>query len=267
MISVRNLLALTELTEYTTKNRVAYITINRPEKRNALNPELVESLTDQFLRAGHDEDVKVVVLKAAGEVFSAGADLEYLQKLQNNSSQDDLEDTIAIKELLWSIYTLPKLVVAQVEGHAIAGGCGLAAVCDVVYAVPEAKFGYTEVRIGFIPALVSCFLVRKLGEGRAKELLLSGDLIDAATAASYGLINFIADKEELADTVRRYAERMVLSVSGQSVALTKQLLHTAQNLTLEESLEAAIKLNVQTRSSEDCKKGVASFLNKEKLGW
>ncbi|WP_079701775.1 enoyl-CoA hydratase/isomerase family protein [Daejeonella lutea] len=258
---------MTELTKYSTENRVAYITINRPEKRNALNPALVEELTDQFLRAGHDNDAKVVVLKAAGEVFSAGADLEYLQQLQNNSSQDDLEDTIAIKELLWNIYTLPKLVVAQVEGHAIAGGCGLAAVCDVVYAVPESKFGYTEVRIGFIPALVSCFLVRKLGEGRAKELLLSGDLIDAATASSYGLINFVTEKSEIASSVRNYAERMAVSASGQSVALTKQLLHTAQNLNLEESLEAAIKLNVQTRSSEDCKKGIASFLNKEKLGW
>ncbi len=219
------------------------------------------------MHAGHDEEVKVVVLKAEGEVFSAGADLEYLQQLQNNSSQDDLEDTIAIKELLWSIYTLPKLVMAQVEGHAIAGGCGLAAVCDIVHAVPEAKFGYTEVRIGFIPALVSCFLVRKLGEGRAKELLLSGDLIDAATASAYGLINFVTEKGEIADTVRAYAERMAVSVSGQSVALTKQLLHKAQNLSLEDSLEEAIKLNVQTRSSQDCKKGIASFLNKEKLGW
>ncbi|MEJ7693606.1 enoyl-CoA hydratase/isomerase family protein [Daejeonella sp.] len=258
---------MTELTQYTTQNRVAYITINRPGKRNALNPELVESLTSLFLRAGHDEEVKVVVLKADGEVFSAGADLEYLQKLQNNSSQDDLEDTVAIKELLWSIYTLPKLVVAQVEGHAIAGGCGLAAVCDVVYAVPEAKFGYTEVRIGFVPALVACFLVRKLGEGRTKELLLSGDLIDAATASAYGLINFVAEKGEIANSVKNYAERMAVSVSGQSVALTKLLIHKAQNISLEDSLEEAIKLNVQTRSSEDCKKGIASFLNKEKLGW
>ena len=172
-----------ELAEYKTHNRVAYITINRPDKRNALNPELVEALTDLFLRAGHDEEVKVVVLRAIGEVFSAGADLEYLQKLQYISSQDNLEDTIAIKELFYTIYTLPKLVIAQVEGHAIAGGCGLAAVCDIIFAVPEAKFGYTEVKIGFVPALVTCFLVRKLGEGRVRELLLSGELVDAATAS------------------------------------------------------------------------------------
>jgi methylglutaconyl-CoA hydratase len=258
---------LTELAQYTRENRIAYITISRPEKRNALNPGLVESLTDLFLRAGHDEEVKVVVLRADGEVFSAGADLEYLQSLQNNSAQDDLEDTIAIKELLYSIYTLPKLVIAQVEGHAIAGGCGLAAVCDIVFAVPEAKFGYTEVKIGFVPALVACFLVRRLGEGRVKELLLSGELIGAETAAAYGLINFVEGKGEIAGRVKAYAESFADGVSGQSLALTKQLLYTAQNLSLEESLEVAIKLNVQTRSSDDCRKGIAAFLNKEKLKW
>jgi methylglutaconyl-CoA hydratase len=258
---------LTELAEYTIHNRVAYITINRPEKRNALNPELVETLTDLFLKAGHDDEVKVIILKAVGDVFSAGADLEYLQKLQDNSSQDDLEDTIAIKELFYTIYTLPKLVIAQVEGHAIAGGCGLATVCDIVFAVPEAKFGYTEVKIGFVPALVACFLVRKLGEGRVRELLLSGELIDAVTASSYGLINFIEGKSEIAGKVQSYAERSAAGVSGQSVALTKQLIHNAQNLNLEVSLEEAIQLNVQTRSSADCKKGIASFLEKKKLEW
>lgn len=258
---------MTELAEYTTTNRVAYITINRQEKRNALNPELVESLTDLLLKAGHDEDVKVIVLKARGEVFSAGADLEYLQTLQNNSTQDDLEDTIAIKELFYTIYTLPKLVIAQVEGHAIAGGCGLASVCDMVFAVPEAKFGYTEVKIGFVPALVACFLVRKLGEGRAKELLLSGQLIDAVTASAYGLINFVFEKDTIVNAVKTYAESLAVSVSGQSVALTKQLLNTVQNGSLEDSLEEAIKLNVRTRASADCKKGIASFLNKEKLEW
>ena len=256
-----------ELAEYKTHNRVAYITINRPDKRNALNPELVEALTDLFLRAGHDEEVKVVVLRAIGEVFSAGADLEYLQKLQYISSQDNLEDTIAIKELFYTIYTLPKLVIAQVEGHAIAGGCGLAAVCDIIFAVPEAKFGYTEVKIGFVPALVTCFLVRKLGEGRVRELLLSGELVDAATASMYGLINFVAAKGEIAMQVKSYAERSASGVSGQSVALTKQLIQSVQNSKLEDSLEEAIRLNVQTRSSADCKKGIASFLDKKKIEW
>lgn len=258
---------VSELVDYTIRNRVAYITLNRPEKRNALNPELVEQLTDHLLMAGHDDNVKVIVLRAEGEAFSAGADLDYLRQLQNNSTQDNLEDTIAIKELFYTIYTLPKFVIAQVEGHAIAGGCGLATVCDLVFSVSEAKFGYTEVKIGFVPALVACFLVKRLGEGRARELLLSGELIDAAKAYEYGLVNFVEDKDQIAAKVTTYAEQLCTSVSGQSVGLTKQLLTSIQNKTLDESLEEAINLNVQTRASADCKKGISAFLEKQKLQW
>lgn len=256
-----------DLVDYETINRIAYITLNRPEKKNALNPQLVKMLSNAVAKAGCDDQVKVVVIKAAGDVFSAGADLEYLQLLQNNSSQDNFEDTIALKELFYSVYTLPKLVIAQVEGHAIAGGCGLASVCDLIFSVPEAKFGYTEVKIGFLPALVACFLVRKLGDGRTRELLLSGDLIDSETAYSYGLINFISDKNEIAALVTEYAERLARSVSGQSVALTKQLINNAQSQSLENSLDEAVRLNVQARSSEECKRGIAAFLNKQKLEW
>lgn len=256
-----------ELVEYKLSDRAACITINRPEKRNALNPELVASLSQAMLKAKNDDQAKVIILKAYGEVFSAGADLEYLQQLQNNSEDENLIDTRALKDLFYAIYTSPKIVIAQVEGHAIAGGCGLVSVCDIIFSVPEAKFGYTEVKIGFIPALVACFLLRKIGEGRTKELLLSGELIDAASAAGYGLINFIVDKAEIGDKVKSYADKIIRSTSGQSVALTKSLLNHAQDQTLEESLEEAVKLNVQTRSSTDCKRGVAAFLNKEKFEW
>lgn len=256
-----------DLVEYEITNRVAYITINRPEKKNALNPQLVEMLTEAILKAGMDDLAKVIILRAKGDVFSAGADLEYLQMLQNNTREDNFEDTMALKDLFYSIYTLPKVVIAQVEGHAIAGGCGLASVCDIIFSIPEAKFGYTEVKIGFIPALVACFLVRKLGDGRTRELLLSGELIDSDTASRYGLINFIVDKDEIEQRVKDYAEKLARSVSGESVALTKQLLNNAQNKSLEDSLEEAISLNVQTRSSPECKRGIAAFLNKEKLEW
>ena len=247
--------------------RIAYITINRPDKRNALNPELVKLLSNAFNDAIKDNDVKVIVLKANGEVFSAGADLEYLQKLQQNTDVENFTDTYILKELFLTIYRSPKLVIAQVEGHAIAGGCGLASVCDVIFSVPQAKFGYTEVKIGFIPALVSCFLIRKLGEGRAKELLLSGELIDAKTASIYGLINFIASKEEIESAVHTYAKKIVEGTSSNSITVTKQLLTTVQDLNLDESLNLAIGLNVQTRSSADCKKGITAFLNKNKLEW
>jgi len=249
------------------RNRIAYITINRAEKRNALSPELVAELTQSFENAKADTTVKVVVLKAAGEVFSAGADLAYLQQLQTNSFEDNIQDSESLKNLFYTIYSLPKTVIAQVEGHAIAGGCGLASICDIVFAVPEAQFGYTEVKIGFIPALVACFLVRKLGEGRTKELLLSGKLISAETAKAYGLINFVTEKSQIANEVEQYALALATETSAQSVSTTKNLIHQVQQLSLEESLDLAVKLNAEARGTADCKKGIAAFLNKEKLSW
>lgn len=256
-----------DLITFSKSERIAYITINRPDKRNALSMELVKLLSNTFNEAIEDQDVKVIVLKANGEVFSAGADLEYMQQLQHNTDVENFTDTFTLKELFLTIYRSPKLVIAQVEGHAIAGGCGLTSVCDIVFAVPEAKFGYTEVKIGFVPAIVSCFLIRKLGEGRVKELLLSGELIDAKTASNYGLVNFIVEKNDISTAVELYAKKIVMGASSNSITVTKQLLTSIQDLSLEEGLNLAIGLNVQTRSSNDCKKGIAAFLNKTKLDW
>ncbi len=253
--------------QYEIQNRVAYITLNRPEKRNALSPELIADLTEVFELAKADEKVKVVALKANGEVFSAGADLAYLQQLQQNTLEENKADSALLKNLFYNIYTHPKVVIAQVEGHAIAGGCGLAAVCDLVFSVPEAQFGYTEVKIGFIPALVSCFLVRKLGEARSKELLLSGNLISANTASQYGLINFVADAGLIEMEVSNYAEKIAKETSSQSISSTKKLLNQVQQMSLEDSLNLAVQMNAEARASDDCKKGIAAFLNKKKLEW
>ena len=255
------------LIKCTTINRIAHIILNRPEKRNALNPELVESLKTAFKNANADAQVKVIILKATGDVFSAGADLAYLQQLQTSSYEENLADSNSLKALFYMIYTSPKVVIAQVEGHAIAGGCGLASICDIIFSVPEAQFGYTEVKIGFIPALVACFLVRKLGEGRVKELLLTGELINAQTALAYGLINFIVDKKNIDMEAQRYAEKIAQSTSSQSIFLTKELLRKAYDTNLEESLEEAVLYNTNARSSDDCRRGIQAFLNKEKTSW
>ena len=179
------------LAEYAVSDRIAYITLNRPEKRNALNQELVNALRDAFEKAESDQAVKVIVLKANGDSFCAGADLGYLQQLQKFSYDENLADSKNLRDLFLQIYTSGKVVVAEVQGSAIAGGCGLATVCDFVFSAPEAKFGYTEVKIGFIPAIVMVFLLRKIGEGKSKELLLSGKLISAEDARNMGLVNHI----------------------------------------------------------------------------
>jgi methylglutaconyl-CoA hydratase len=255
------------LVNYSVKERVGYITLNRPDKRNALSHELVSNLKEAFSRAETDASVKVVVLNANGESFCAGADLAYLQQLQNFSFEENLIDSKHLKELFLQIYALKKVVIAQVQGHALAGGCGLATVCDFTFAVPEAKFGYTEVKIGFIPALVAVFLVRKIGEQKARQLLLTGEIINAPDALSRGLIFKVVEAKDLEASVLDFAQELIRNNSAQSMQLTKQLIADVQSLSLNDALDLASTMNAQARATEDCKKGIASFLNKQELRW
>ncbi|TCL01803.1 methylglutaconyl-CoA hydratase [Roseivirga ehrenbergii] len=255
------------LVKYQVANRVATITLNRPEKRNALNAEMVTQLKQAFTQAEEDENAKVIVLDAAGDSFCAGADLAYLQQLQNNTFEENLADSNHLKELFLQIYQHPKVVIAKIQGHAIAGGCGLATVCDFSFTVPEAKFGYTEVRIGFIPAIVKVFLLRKIGEGKAKSLLLTGELIPAELAESMGLVNTVVEAIDLDMEVANFAQMLVQKNSGQSMAFTKQMIAAVQSMDVEEGLSYAAEMNAKARASEDCQKGIAAFLNKEKIVW
>ena len=253
--------------QYEIFDRIGYITLNRPEKRNALSYELVAELKRAFDLAEKDEQVKVVVLRANGEAFCAGADLAYLQKLQQFSYEENVADSNHLKELFVKIYTLTKVVIAQIQGHALAGGCGLAAVCDFSFTVPEAKFGYTEVKIGFIPAIVMVFLLRRLGEAKSKQLLLSGDLVSAEEAQAQGLINYITTPDKLESDVQSFASRLVTTNSSQSMSTTKQMIAAVQSMPLEQALEYASVMNAKARASEDCQRGIAAFLNKEKIIW
>lgn len=257
---------MSEIVLYEIKNRVAYITINRPEKRNAINPELVTALQNYFEQAASDKSVKIIVLKANGKVFSAGADLEYLKLMQKFSYEDNLADSMRLAKLFETIYTNPKIVVAQVEGSAIAGGCGLATVCDFTFAVPQAQFGYTEVKIGFIPAIVMVFLLRKIGGSHVKELTLTGKLISANQAKEIGLIHFVAAANEMEKKVSDFAEELCKSASSESLRRTKQMI-AHSGLSLQKALDDAAKLNAEMRSTEDCKKGISAFLNKEQVQW
>lgn len=258
---------MNDLLLYTVEDRIATITMNRPEKRNAFSPELVAELHATFIRAGADQKVKIIILKASGPVFSAGADLSYLRQLSSNTFEENLADSENLRQLFSTIYHLPKVVIAQIEGPAIAGGCGLATVCDISFAVPEALFGYTEVKLGFAPAIVSCFLLRQTSETTARQLLLSAELFDARQALAYNLINYIYPKEEIEAAVKNYASKLCTETSGNSLAMTKQLIGQINNPMLEESLNQAVELNARTRESEDFKTGIAAFLQKEQHKW
>ncbi len=255
------------LIKYDVKNRVASITLNRPEKRNALNSAMAEELNSTLKKAEQDNDVKVIVLKANGDAFCAGADLAYLKELSNFTYEENLEDSLKLKEMFRQIYTMQKVIIAQVEGHAIAGGAGLATVCDLVFSVPEAKFGFTEVKIGFVPAIVSVFAIRKFGESHTKKLLLSGNLITANEAKEIGLVNFISTKEKINSAVNDFVANLVNKTSANSLALTKSLINEIQQKSLDDALNYAAKLNANARNSDDCKKGINAFLNKEKIVW
>lgn len=256
-----------DYTKIEIKNRLGYITLNRPDKRNALSYEFVAELKQAFDQLKDKKEAKVIILRAEGKAFCAGADLAYIQGLQNNTYEENLEDSNHLKELFYQIYTYPKVIIAQVQGHALAGGCGLATVCDFSFTVPEAKFGYTEVKIGFIPAIVKVFLLRKIGEGKAKELLLSGQLYSAEQAQAFGLVNKVVPAEELVNHVEEFAQQLITNNSGQSMAFTKQMIAEVQEKGLEEGLQYAAEQNAKARASEDCKKGIAAFLNKEAPSW
>jgi len=258
---------ISPLVLYSVSDRIATISLNRPEKRNAFNPELVSALTEALLDASDDDEVKVIILKATGNIFSAGADLDYLQQLQQNTHEENVNDSENLKNLFTTIYYLPKVVIAQVEGHAIAGGCGLATVCDIIFAVPEANFGYTEVKLGFVPAIVSCFLMRKTGETIAKKILLTGELFSAEEALAYNLITYVTNKDEISHKVRDFALRLCEETSGNSLMVTKQLIGQTTNPGLETALNLAVQINARVRESEDFKKGIAAFLSKEKIKW
>lgn len=249
------------------ENRIGRIILNRPEKRNALNADMARGITESVLRLQAEDSVKFIQIKAEGKVFSAGADLASLKALQRASYQENLADSEILRNMFEAIYSCTKPVMAVVQGHAIAGGCGLVTACDFAIAQAGAKFGYTEVRIGFVPALVARFVLNKVGETQAKRLLLGGDLIDAVEAERIGLISDVVEAKDFENSVQSWENRLLQDNSGQAMQETKKWIHDLSELTLKECFDQAMALNARARSSEDCKKGISSFLNKEKPTW
>lgn len=248
-------------------NRTLFLKLNRPDKRNALNNELVGAIKKAMHEAKSDMDLKCIVLQGEGDVFSAGADLQSLQNLQNQSYEQNLADSTHLAELFELISTHPLPIISAIHGDAIAGGCGLATVCDISIASETARFGYTEVRIGFVPAIVSYFLSKKVGDTRARQILLSGRLFTAHEAFQWGLITEMVPINELNDRVSYWIDTFENKVSKQSVSMTKQLITESHHQPMSTFLHYAAQLNATARASEDCKKGVSAFLNKEKLTW
>ncbi len=249
----------------TYEDRLATITLNRPDKRNAISFELVE----EFLRALDEVEAStalVLIVTGSGKAFSGGLDLENLKALLGRTHEENVRDTQTMARLFRSIYEFPKPTIAAVNGAAIAGGTGLATMCDFTIASTEAKFGYTEVRIGFVPAIVSSFLVRQVGEKHARDLLLTGRIFGAEEAYRFGLVNEVVQPEQLMPRVREIAAVLLENSPGSMIA-TKRLIAGFGFEELNRQIAAAIDENARSRQTPDFREGITSFLEKRKPRW
>jgi len=244
---------------------IATITLNRPEKRNAISFELIGELM-AALDEIEESAANVVLFTGAGKAFCAGLDLDELKSLLGKTHDENVKDSARTADLFRRLYDFPRPTIAAVNGAAIAGGTGLATMCDFTLAVPEAKFGYTEVRIGFVPAIVSSILVWQVGHKIARDLLLTGRLFDAAEANRYGLVNEIVPADHLLERARELAAQL-LENSPSSVRATKRLINGFIAKQLDVQIAEAIEDNARIRTTADFREGVASFLEKRKPVW
>lgn len=244
-----------------TVESICLITLNRPDKRNALNDELIAALKVALREADADDSLRAIVIRGAGKDFCSGADLSALQKIATASYEENVEDARGLAELFALIRNVRVPVIAAVHGRALAGGCGLALGCDLVVAGESARFGFPEVKIGFVPAMVAAILRRNLGEKKSFELLTLGFEFTAAEALQLGLINRVVPDDELATAVMDFAG-VYTKVSGSAVAMTKKLLYEIDGLEFSEAVEKGVVTNAEARTTVDCQKGIAKFLEK-----
>ena len=250
-----------------TEDNILTVTLNRPDKRNALNDRMVKEMVEILSTYKAEHEISVMILTGAGSAFCAGADLAYLKALLEKDREAHRQDSDRLSEMFGLLYDFPKPVIAMVNGPAIGGGCGLVTVCDFAFASAAAKFGYPEVRIGFVPAIVSVFLMSSLGERKAKELLLTGKILDAAEALSLGLVNGVApDQAALFHMVNEVAE-MLRQNAPSSLRFTKTFCNRINFEKLDHLLAEAAALNAESRLHKNFREGILSFLEKRKPVW
>ncbi|MCH8034679.1 MAG: enoyl-CoA hydratase/isomerase family protein [Bacteroidetes bacterium] len=245
---------------YTLKDDIGIIKLNRPDKHNALHPDLVKQMKEKLIEIRNDDNVKVLIITGEGKAFCAGADLSYLNELRNFSSVENEKDSEDLAEMFLMLYKFPKLTIAAVNGAAIAGGCGLASVCDLIVADEDhSKFGYSEVKIGFLPAIVSIFVIKRIGEGIARQLLLTGEIINGKRAYEIGFANYLYNNvlEGAMEVASNIQHNSVFSVKE-----TKSMINTVSGLSVDDAVNYCVRLNAISRSSKDFKEGLESFLKK-----
>jgi methylglutaconyl-CoA hydratase len=250
------------LIDYLEIDGIARITLNRPEKRNALSPELIAGLSAALADSAHDNNVRVVILTGSGQDFCSGADLAAFDRAAEAGVLDHLENARALAEVFLQMRRHPRPIVAAVRGRALAGGCGLATACDLIVAAKSAKFGYPEVNIGFVPAMVMAILRRNMTEKRAFELISTGEIISAPDAHAAGLVNRVFPDAEFDARVNDYAKSLAAK-SVSAISLSKNLLYHLDSMTFEAAIEAGIHGNAIARMTDDARAGIAKFAGKK----
>jgi len=254
--------------KYAVERRVATITLARPEHQNALDEAMVNELSDALHAANKSSSLRVILLKGEGDVFCSGTDPESLRRFLKSEFDQNLEDSKAIMKLFVQISTLRKPVIAVVRGAALASGCGLVAVCDLAIASKEtARLGLPEVTLGFVPAAALSFLIRRIGEGKARELALLGTVLTAEQAAAIGLVNRTVPETELDAHSAAFAERLAESTSPSAVGLVKELLLRIHGMSTNDALEYAANLSALSRMTDDCRRGLNAVLKDEEIKW
>src|SRR5579863_1618910 len=246
---------------YTVEQGIARITLNRPEKRNALDGELISEVRDALRSSSRDETVRVLLITGTGADFCSGADLGGLERTFNAGVLDHMADARNMAELFLEMRHHPRPIVAAVRGRALAGGCGLATACDLIVAAESSKFGYPEVNIGFVPAMVMAILRRSLSEKRAFEMIASGEIITAQTALDFDLINAVFADETFDIDVEAFVSKLA-SKSSSAITLSKRLLYHMDGMTYEAAIQAGVETNAIARMTDDMRRGVEKFLKK-----
>jgi methylglutaconyl-CoA hydratase len=242
---------------------VAILTLNRPDKRNALNSDLVQALRGALAGAAMDAEVKVILLRGAGKDFCSGADLAELERIADMGPEESLEDAGELGELFVDMRMHPRPIVAAVQGKALAGGCGLATACDIVLAHEDAAFGYPEVHLGFVPAMVMAILRRKVGESRAFELVTRGHRLSAPEAAELGLVTRVLSGDDFHGAARDYAADLAARPAS-ALELTKRLLYGLDGASFQEGIRRGAEVNALARMTDACREGVRAFLARSK---
>jgi len=252
--------------KYEKDGMIARVTFNRPEIHNAFNSTVITEMSDLFTEIGKDDDIRVVVLTGAGKSFCAGADLNWMRGVIKQSYDENLAESNALADLFYQIYTFKRPVVGMINGAAIGGGTGFVAVCDIAIAAESAKFSFSEVKIGVVPACIGPYVIKKMGEGKARELFITGERMKAKRAFKVGLVNKVVADDRLQAEVDELI-KSILSSGPEAVAMAKKLVSEVPPMTPDQFKPYTAEMIAKLRVSDEGQEGMDAFLNKRKPNW